>query len=171
MLSSFALVGLMASMAASTPLKYKIPATMKVAAGCTMPSEYTVSEFSSSTDRSNQTTVSFAYVDSATGINTRCERNPSSKPHNTNPSLASRYACDDANVEFIYQTGGVAGLTVVEAACLGSSSSMFEASALVPFNVTCASTPTGKNCTSNPAQVTEEFTSLQPRPAGALTQG
>lgn len=119
MLSSFALVGLVVSMAASTPLKYKIPANMKVAADCTMPSEYTVSDFSSYTNRSNQTTVSFAYVDSATGINTRCARSPSSKPHNTNPSLASRYACDNANVEFIYQTAGVAGLTVVEAACPG----------------------------------------------------
>ncbi|KAK7969532.1 hypothetical protein PG988_008605 [Apiospora saccharicola] len=171
MLSSFALAGMMASLVASTPLKYKIPASMKVAADCTMPSGYTVSRFSSFTDKSNQTTVSFDYVDSATGINTHCERSPSSKPHNTNPNLASRYACDDANVEFIYQTTGVAGLTVVEAACPGSGSSTFEASALVPFNLTCASTPTGKNCTSSPAKVTEEFTSLEPRPAGAFTQG
>ncbi|KAK8048856.1 hypothetical protein PG994_010586 [Apiospora phragmitis] len=119
MLFSVAFVGLMASTVASTPLKYKIPANMKVAADCTMPSEYTVSNFSAYTDRSNQTTVSFTYADTATGISTHCERNPASKPHNTNPSLASRYACDDANVEFIYQATGVAGLTVIEAACPG----------------------------------------------------
>ena len=117
MLFSVALVGLMASAVASTPLKYKMPANLKVAADCVTPSEYSVSGFSVYTDRSNQTTVSFAYADSATGINTRCERNPASKPHNTNPGLASRYACNDANVGFIYQTTGVAGLTVIEAAC------------------------------------------------------
>ncbi|KAK7952156.1 uncharacterized protein PG986_007884 [Apiospora aurea] len=171
MLFSVAFVGLMASTVASTPLKYEIPASMKVSADCNMPSEYTVSDFSAYTDRSNQTTVSFAYVDPATGINTHCERNPSSKPHNTNPSLASRYACDDANVEFIYQTTGVAGLTVIEAACPESGASAFEASSLVPFNQTCGSTPMGRNCTSNPSDITDEFTSLQPRPAGAFVQG
>ncbi|KAK6842402.1 hypothetical protein PG995_001436 [Apiospora arundinis] len=170
MLFSVALVGLLANTAASTPLKYKMPANMKIAADCTMPAEYTVDGFSVYTDSSNQTTVSFAYTDSATGINTRCERNPASKPHNTNPGLASRYACDDANVEFIYQTTGVAGLTVIEAACPGSGSSTFEASGLVPFNLTCSSASTGQNCTSNPVDITREFTSLQPRPAGAAAQ-
>ncbi|KAK8125480.1 uncharacterized protein PG998_001239 [Apiospora kogelbergensis] len=170
MLFSAALVGLMASAVASTPLKYKMPANMKVAADCVMPAEYSISSFSVYTDNTNQTTVSFAYVDSATGINTRCERDTASKPHSTNPGLASRYACDDANVEFIYQTTGVAGLTVIEAACPSSGSSAFEASGLVPFNLTCSSAPTGQNCTSSPVDISREFTSLQPRPAGAVAQ-
>ena len=51
-----------------------------------------------------------------------------------------------------------------------SGSSAFEASGLVPFNLTCSSAPTGQNCTSSPVDISREFTSLQPRPAGAVAQ-
>lgn len=113
------LVGLMAATVVSMPANYALPAGMKLAAGCTAtPGEFTVSDFNIYTDPRNQTTLRFSYSDKETGIDTRCVRNSTSKPSNTTPSLASRYACDNGNVEFIYQTDtGIKGLTVIEAAC------------------------------------------------------
>ena len=113
------LIGLMVGTVVSMPANYALPTDVKLAAGCTaMPGEFAVSDFSMYTDPYNRTSLQFDYSDEETGINTRCARNSTSKPSNTTPSLASRYACDNANVEFIYQTDtGIKGLTVIEAAC------------------------------------------------------
>ena len=119
MLYTRCLVGLMAATVVSMPAHYALPAGAKLAAGCaTMPGEFAVSDFTTYTGPYNQTTLHFAYSDRETGIETTCERNSTSKPSRAAPSLASRYACDNANVEFIYQTNtGIKGLTVIEAAC------------------------------------------------------
>ncbi|KAI0125903.1 hypothetical protein BJ170DRAFT_453446 [Xylariales sp. AK1849] len=162
MLFSVLLAGLLAEIVAST--SYSIPVEMAVEADCVMPSEYTISDFMTLGSQLNGTTntTSFHFIDSDTGIDTDCERNSTSKTSTTSPNATPRWPCNDGNVEFIYQTNG---LTVIEAACPGSSSSDFEASGLTTFNLSCVATYDGTLCSSTQASITDNFTSLEPQPA------
>jgi hypothetical protein len=110
---------LMAAAAASKTLHYTVPKIFKAAASnCTMPADYVVTNFTTYTDKKDASlnTVSFGFIDADTHIQTTCQRNSTSTP--SGPSK-NRYGCDSNNVAFIYQTTGVAGLTLTEKACPG----------------------------------------------------
>lgn len=174
------IVGLLAEIAASA---YNIPIHMEVADECALPSEYTISNFVTYADKLNGTlnATSFHFTDSETGIDTACQKNSTSSSTSPNGGTA-RFYCDDTTVEFIYQTTGIAGLTVIEKACpdryvllrpcLGSldvmltrqcsdAATKYEASGLTQFNLTCTATFQGTLCSSNQT-VSGEFTSINP---------
>ncbi|KAK6078139.1 hypothetical protein SCUP515_04569 [Seiridium cupressi] len=158
---SMIVAGLLAEIVASAT--YNVPVEMDATDDCTLPAEYTISNFVTLGDSSNGTlnTTSFHFTDSDTGIDTACQKNSSSVSTNPNGG-AARYYCDDVNVEFIYQTTGIAGLTLIEKACPDSASSTkYEASGLTQFNLTCTDTTDGRLCSSNQT-ITSEFTSLNP---------
>lgn len=109
-------VGLLAEIAASA---YVRPVQMETADDdCTLPATYTIANFVTFTDKLNGAlnTTSFSFADTDTGIATACQRNSTSAFTTPNGGTA-RYYCDDKNVEFIYQTTGIAGLTLIEKAC------------------------------------------------------
>jgi hypothetical protein len=108
-------VGLLAEIVASA---YNVPNEMEVADDCTLPSKYTIANFVTFGDKLNGTlnTTSFHFTDTDTGIDTACQKNSTSKSTSPNGGTA-RYYCDNTNVEFIYQTTGIAGLTLIEKAC------------------------------------------------------
>ncbi|KAH6648470.1 hypothetical protein BKA67DRAFT_693800 [Truncatella angustata] len=153
-------VGLLAEIVASA--SYNIPVEMAVADTCAMPSEYTITNFVTFGDKLNGTlnTTSFHFADSETGIDTSCTKNSTSATSSPNGGTA-RYYCDDATVEFIWQTTGIAGLTVIEKACPENGSSKYEVSGLSQFNLTCTTTYDGTLCSSSQT-TTGEFTSLNP---------
>lgn len=111
------LFGLLAAPAAAKTLKYAVPSKL-LAANCTMPADYTVSNFTVYTDAvdSTKNNTSFYFADASTGINTFCSHNSTSKPSTVG---SNRWPCDDPNIAFIYQTTGAAGLTMIEVACPG----------------------------------------------------
>jgi hypothetical protein len=115
------LLSLMATVSALETLHYKFPSSFKAAAdGCTLPSEFVVINFTTYTDKHNASlnTVSLGFGDPDTNIKTTCRRNSTSLA--SGPSK-NKYGCENANVAFIYQTTGVAGLTLVERACPGTT--------------------------------------------------
>ncbi|KAI2629836.1 hypothetical protein GGR54DRAFT_586577 [Hypoxylon sp. NC1633] len=120
---TIALFGLLAGSATSKALNYAVPVSLK-AMDCTMPANYTVSNFTIYTDRvdSAKNYTSFHFTDAGTGIDTFCGRNSTSKPMFTG---SNRWPCDSPNVAFVWQTTGIAGLTVVESACPGRSVNHF----------------------------------------------
>jgi hypothetical protein len=108
-----------AQLATATP-SYAIPkifsASFLAAADCTLPGSCEILDFETCTVPDGNTTssvVKFAYTDEATGIQTDCQYNSTSKNVGM-PGLAPRYACDNPTVEFIWLNGV---LTLVEAAC------------------------------------------------------
>jgi hypothetical protein len=104
---------LMTAVSASKTLHYTVPKIFKVAASnCTLPSDFVVTDFT--TDYS--ATVTFGFIDADTHIKTLCQRNSTSTPSGPSKNL---YRCDNADVAFIYQTTGIAGLTLTERACPG----------------------------------------------------
>ncbi|KAI1481695.1 hypothetical protein K445DRAFT_315093 [Daldinia sp. EC12] len=153
------LLGLLAIPAVSTALKYAVPMSLK-ATDCTFPANYTVSNFTIYTDRfdSAKNSTSFIFDDPSTGINTNCSRNSTSKLHGSN-----RWPCDDSNVEFIYQTTGIAGLTLIEAACPGNVP-QFEAAGLVRPDLACTNSTSGTTCVAKQSPIVGDFDSLQPAP-------
>ncbi|KAI1866105.1 uncharacterized protein JN550_007794 [Neoarthrinium moseri] len=114
MLFSAVLVGLLAEVVASAA--YSVPVEMIAEADCTLPAQYTIGDFTTFGDKFNGTsnTTTFHFTDSATGIDTSCQRNSSSKSITPGRGSTPRWPCDNSNVEFIYQANG---LTVIEAAC------------------------------------------------------
>lgn len=112
------LLSLAVAASASKALHYTVPGNFKAAAAsnCTMPSEFVVTNFTTYTDKDDDSlnTVSFDFTDPDTAIQTTCRRNSTSTP--SGPSK-NRYGCSNPDIAFIYQTTGVAGLTLAERAC------------------------------------------------------
>ncbi|KAI8632325.1 hypothetical protein F5Y19DRAFT_420646 [Xylariaceae sp. FL1651] len=155
----------MAAAMASKNLHYSVPNIFKaVASNCTMPADYVVNNFTTYTDKTDASlnTVSFRFLDADTNIDTTCQRNSTSKPGG--PSK-NRYDCGNANVAFIYQTTGVAGLTLIEKACPGSAP-QFEASGLITPELTCVDSSTGTLCHAQ-ARLEGDFDSFEPVPPKA----
>ena len=103
---------------------YKLPKeftkSLLATASCKLPEGFLVKNFQAWTPaRGNNasSTVQFGYADNSTSIQTSCRYN-STSPNVGKPGLASRYACDDPLVEFIWNNGT---LTVIETACPGKT--------------------------------------------------
>ncbi|TGJ85246.1 hypothetical protein E0Z10_g3479 [Xylaria hypoxylon] len=160
------LFGLMAAASASKPLRYTVPNNFKaVASNCTLPAEFVVTNFTTSTNKNGTLdTVCFQFSDPDTEIRTTCQRNSTSVA--SGPSK-NRYGCDNANIAFIYQTTGIAGLTLTERACPGGSSPQFEASGLITPELNCTDTPTGTICHTEQKSLQGDFNSFQPIPSKA----
>ena len=111
---------LTAAVSASKALHYTVLSSLKAtaASNCTLPAEFTVTDFTYYTDKANDTlgAVNFKFSDPDTKIETTCQRTSDSTA--SGPSK-NRYECDNANIAFIYQTTGIAGLTLIEKACPG----------------------------------------------------
>ncbi|KAI0383933.1 hypothetical protein F5Y04DRAFT_250036 [Hypomontagnella monticulosa] len=155
------LLGLLAGPVAAKALKYTVPSKL-LAANCTMPADYTVSNFTVYTDTVDNTkdNTSFYFADASTGINTSCSHNSTSKPSTVG---SNRWPCDDPNVAFIYQTTGVAGLTLIEVACPGNVP-QFEASGLTTPDLACTNSTSGSTCVAKQSPIAGDFDSLQPAP-------
>ncbi|KAI1415930.1 hypothetical protein F5Y13DRAFT_155691 [Hypoxylon sp. FL1857] len=155
------LFSLLAVSATSQALKYAIPSRV-ANTNCTYPANFTVSNFTDYTDRVDNTKniTSFYFADAGTGINTFCSRNSTSKSTAAN---ANEWPCDNADVSFIYQTTGIAGLTVIELACPGITP-RFEASGLVTPDLACTNSTSGTTCTTKQSPVQGEFNSFEPAP-------
>ncbi|GAP86144.1 putative brucei -specific protein [Rosellinia necatrix] len=163
------LSGLVAATSASQALHYAVPSSFKAAASnCTLPAVYVVTDFTTYTDKEddNLNTVSFEFSDPDTKINTTCQRNSTSSPGG--PSK-NRYTCNNDNVAFIYQTTGVAGLTVAERAC-PNENTRFEASGLITPELDCADSAAGTLCQAKLKSLRGNFSSLQPIPPKAPTR-
>ncbi|KAI1385051.1 uncharacterized protein F4822DRAFT_381670 [Hypoxylon trugodes] len=157
------LLGLLVTTGISTPLKYAVPSSLKAtASNCIYPANFTVSSFTIYTDRvdSSKNTTSFSFADADTGINAFCTQNSTSKATGAN---SNQYPCDDPNVTFIYQTTGVAGLTLVELACPGTVP-QYEASGLVTPDLACTNSTTASTCAAKQSTITGDFDSLEPVP-------
>ncbi|KAI4602750.1 hypothetical protein KJ359_007968 [Pestalotiopsis sp. 9143b] len=131
--------------------------------GCAMPAQFTISNFMTFSDKSNGTVelTSFNFADAGTNITTACQQNSTSVSTSPNGGTA-RYYCDDENVQFIYQTTGIVGLTMIEKACPASdTTTKYEASGTAQFNLTCTTTYEGKTCRSN-GTTTEDFSAIDP---------
>ncbi|KAI1828634.1 hypothetical protein F4861DRAFT_535052 [Xylaria intraflava] len=161
-------LGLMAATStAAKALHYTIPSSFKaVASNCTLPAEFVVANFATYTDNGNgsSNTVSFEFIDAGTNIQTTCCRNSTSKP--SGPG-GNRYACDDPSIAFIYQTTGIAGLTLVERVCPGQSGPQFETSGLVTPALDCTDTASGKICDAKQKSLQGNFSSFEPVPPAA----
>ncbi|KAI0914837.1 hypothetical protein F4823DRAFT_557780 [Ustulina deusta] len=160
----------MAVAAASKALHYTVPNNFKAAASnCTLPAEFVVTNFTTYSDKNNGTlgTVCFQFSDPDTKIQTTCQRNSTSTP---NGQSKNTYGCGNANIAFIYQTTGIAGLTITERACPGASSLQFEASGLIAPELDCTDTPTGTICHSKQTSLQGNFDSFQPVPPKAPTR-
>ncbi|ETS87630.1 hypothetical protein PFICI_01458 [Pestalotiopsis fici W106-1] len=152
-------VGLLAEIASSA---FVAPVEL-AASACTLPSEFTIKSFTTFSEQTNGTydSISFHFTDAGTGIDTSCEQNSTSVSTSPNGGTA-RYYCDDENVQFIYQTTGIVGLTMIEKACPDSDSgAKYEASGNAQFNLTCTSAYGGQTCTTN-VTTTEEFSAINP---------
>ncbi|KAK4162158.1 hypothetical protein QBC43DRAFT_322488 [Cladorrhinum sp. PSN259] len=157
---------------------YHIPSAMfRVLAendDCIMPEDFTVQNFivwSPAADNTNKAIINFQYTDNGTGIATPCHYNSTSV--NVAPEgLTERYACDDANVQLIWQSqvGTNGSLTMIERACPNSNTSVkFEASGSIRPLLSCLTTERNTTLGDGQACVAESlytgnFTSLQPSP-------
>ncbi|KAI1134555.1 hypothetical protein F5Y05DRAFT_398352 [Hypoxylon sp. FL0543] len=155
------LFGLLAASATSEALKYAIPSRLATT-NCTYPVNFAVSNFTDYTDRIDGTKniTSFSFADTDTGISTSCTRNSTSKPSSVN---SNAWPCDNADVSFIYQTTGIAGLTVIELACPGVTP-QFEASGLVTPDLACTNSTSGTTCAAKQSPILGEFSSFEPVP-------
>ncbi|KAI0401226.1 hypothetical protein F4802DRAFT_601217 [Xylaria palmicola] len=156
------LFGLAVAAAASNTLHYTIPNSLKAAtSNCTLPAEFAVANFTTYTDKEDESlnTVSFEFSDPDTGIRTTCQRDATSTP--SGPSK-NKYGCDNDNVGFIYQTTGIAGLTITEKACPSGGTPKLEASGLLTPELECADTADGTLCRAKQDPLQGDFDSLQP---------
>ena len=104
---------------------YHIPAAMYrvflANDDCFMPEDFTVDNlviWSPAADNQNKAIINFNYADVGTGISTACHYNWTSV--NVGPvGSTERWACDDGNVQFIWQSqvGTNGSLTLIEKAC------------------------------------------------------
>ncbi|KAI2468093.1 hypothetical protein F4781DRAFT_399847 [Annulohypoxylon bovei var. microspora] len=157
------LFGLLAASATSYALKYTVPSSLKATAvDCVYPANYTVSNFTVVTDMvdSAKNVTSFYFADAGTSINTPCTHNSTSKPSSVG---TNRWPCDNSKVAFIYQTTGIAGLTMVEEACPGSTP-QFEASGLITPGLACTNSSSGSTCVAKQSPILGEFDSFEPAP-------
>ncbi|KAI1312502.1 hypothetical protein F5Y03DRAFT_239132 [Xylaria venustula] len=157
------LFGLAAVVSATVPSNLKAAAA---ASNCTLPADFVVTDFTTFTHKKNGTlsTVRFQYSDPDTKIQTTCQRNSTSTPSGPSKNI---YQCSNANIAFIYQTTGVAGLTITERACPGGSTLQFEASGLVTPALDCTDTPAGTICHANQTSLHGDFDSYEPVPTKA----
>ncbi|RYP49634.1 hypothetical protein DL768_004676 [Monosporascus sp. mg162] len=126
-------LGLLAGVATSKTFKYAIPAGIEATEGCTLPGEFEISDLTIFTDNldSTKNVTSFHFTDVDTGIDTFCQWNSTSK--SASPGTAQRWPCDNTNVEFIYQTSGIPGLTLIEKACPENPYEMRLKSVILPY--------------------------------------
>ncbi|KAF2964302.1 hypothetical protein GQX73_g9273 [Xylaria multiplex] len=163
------LFSLMAAASASKPVRYTVPNYLKaVTSNCTLPAEFVVTNFTISTNKNGTLdTVCFQFSDPDTEIRTTCQRNSTSTPSGPSKNI---YGCDNANIAFIYQTTGIAGLTLTEKACPGASP-QFEASGLVTPELNCTDIPTGTICNAEQRSLQGDFDSFQPIPPARRVRG
>ncbi|KAJ8123051.1 hypothetical protein ONZ43_g903 [Nemania bipapillata] len=164
------LFSLIVAASASKALRYTVPSSFKAAANnCTLPAEFVVANFTTYTDKKEGSpgTVSFQFSDPDTKIQTTCQHNSTST--GSGPSK-NRYACDNVKIAFVYQTTGIAGLTVAERACSSGTGTQFEASGLVVPDLDCTDTSTGTLCHAKEKSIPGDFESFQPVPPGVPTR-
>ncbi|KAK3995360.1 hypothetical protein QBC44DRAFT_320194 [Cladorrhinum sp. PSN332] len=173
----FALMVVIPSVAAFPT--YRMPAVMlKVFLendDCIMPEDFTVQNlvlWLPAADNTNKGIINFQYTNNGTGIDSPCHYNSTSV--NVAPEgLTERYACDDTNVQFIWQSqvGTNGSLTLIEKACPNSNMSVsFEASGSIRPLLSCLTTTRNTTLGDGQACVAERFyagnfTSLQPTPS------
>ncbi len=95
---------------------YKIPKVFLEDDSCTLPEAYEVDQFQAwfpGPGNNHSAMVNFAYWDNSTSLQTVCHLNATSK-NVASAGLAPRYACDNPNVEFIWQNNT---LRMIEMAC------------------------------------------------------
>ncbi|KAI0863187.1 hypothetical protein F4860DRAFT_76433 [Xylaria cubensis] len=164
------LFSLAATVSAFKALHYTIPNNFKaLASNCTLPAEFVVTNFTTYTDKDNDSlnTVCFQFSDPDTKIRTTCQSNSTSTP--TGPSK-NIYGCDDASIAFIYQTTGIAGLTLTEKACPSAGNPKLEASGLITPELNCTDTSTGTLCHAKQESIQGDFDSLEPIPPKVPTR-
>jgi len=168
-----------AIVAASLPVAFSLPA-YKIPSSfnkflalntCTYPEAFDIQNFTTWTSAPGSnasSTVDFGYFDKSTNLQTSCHYNATS-PNVGKPGLASRYACDNAIVEFIWQNGT---LTMIETACPSNTGSeRWEAAGTAKPVLDCAATSCGytygdgKKCTAVITDIQANFTSLEPSPS------
>ncbi|KAI1811454.1 hypothetical protein GGS20DRAFT_107921 [Poronia punctata] len=163
MLATTILFSLVAAASASKALHYTVPTAFKAVANnnCTLPAEFVVTDFTTYQDKTKGaiSTVHFTFLDPDTKIKTTCERNPSSKASGPSRNV---YRCDNPYIGFVYQTTGIAGLTLTEVACPGTGPAGFEAAGLVQPKLICEESYTETVCSATPTKGV--FDSLQPAP-------
>lgn len=122
LLPTFALLA--AVQLAASLQTYKVPISMLTALleneDCTLPKKFLVRAVVLWTPASNNKrseTFDFWYTNNGTSIDTMCHYNSTSV--NVGPKGSTeRYACENGNVEFIWERGT---LTLIEKACPGST--------------------------------------------------
>ncbi|KAI0164881.1 hypothetical protein GGR57DRAFT_450870 [Xylariaceae sp. FL1272] len=147
-------------------LHYNVPAVLaESASDCVLPADFVVTDFQVTFQSNNSIdTVSFGFQDIDTGIDTVCHRNSTSMATGIGKN---QYKCDDATVGFVYQTSwtGITGLTLVERACTGESSSeQFEAAGQITPHLDCANSTTIATCTANETTIIGDYDSFEPVP-------
>ncbi|KAI1333375.1 hypothetical protein F5Y16DRAFT_12255 [Xylariaceae sp. FL0255] len=150
--------------------RYEVPSGLIADASCTtLPTRFVVSNFTTNSvvAGTGPSTVSFAFLDPDTRIQTWCSRNSTSQA--TGPSK-NIYPCDNSAVSFVYQTTGIAGLTLVEQACPSQSPAQDEASGSVNLHLVCTNTTTSSNCVARPSSINGTFSSFEPIPQSASTR-
>lgn len=151
---------------------YELPTTLPSVLleddDCVLPEAFIIEQFqmwTPATGNNHSALINFAYWDSSTDLQTICRLNATSQSV-AKPGRAPRYACDNADVEFIWQN---TTLTVIERACPQSqTTSKFEASGAVTPALTCvvtldnSSVGHGDDCLSKTPFIPANFTSLEP---------
>ncbi|KAK2611136.1 hypothetical protein N8I77_004511 [Diaporthe amygdali] len=138
-----------------------------LAQDCEYPAYFTIQNFATCTpNSSNQTEVTFGYVDSDTNITTSCNLNSTSENIGAE-GAAPRYACDNSSVNFIWQKNK---LTVIELAC-STSSVQYDTSGSWTPTLACQDSTGGVECTANQTSYQGQFTSIEPLNAGGGEPG
>ncbi|OHE97802.1 hypothetical protein CORC01_06837 [Colletotrichum orchidophilum] len=143
---------------------------------CNLPDDFQIQNFSAESPDGGKTTDSldFTFNDDSTILNTQCHLNASSAPV-SGDGRTPRYACDNTNVQFIWQNSTI---TVIEKVCPGDDGAAdYEASgtAVVPLVCDgCAANGTDNaarshrrakrsvECKSNSDDIRSRFFSIQP---------
>ncbi|KAL2260665.1 hypothetical protein VTK26DRAFT_5268 [Humicola hyalothermophila] len=135
LLLTFTLLAAVHLQVAAALQTYQVPISMLTTilenGDCTLPKKFMVRAFVVWTpapgNDGGTTTLDFGYADNGTSIDTQCHYNSSSA--NVGPKgSAARYACENRNVEFIWQRGS---LTLIERACPGSAAGNLEAASSI----------------------------------------
>ncbi|ROV97596.1 hypothetical protein VSDG_04550 [Cytospora chrysosperma] len=159
------LVSLAAATRDFTKLAYANAITEDVAENCEFPAYYTVSDFKTFTPTSsNQTEVTFGFVDSDTNITTTCSLNSTS----TNIAEEDRtpeYACDNSLVNFYWSSNK---LTMVEVTCPDSATQYLVSGSWIP-TLSCQNCTDGVECATvgNETAHRGTFTSIDPASSGS----
>ena len=94
----------------------------KANASCDLPVKYSIRNFAGKTNGTSGALPSykFNYVDLTTNLTTVCQHSASSVPVTRGNGTASRYACTNKNVEYIWEDTKDQ-LTMVERICPGAN--------------------------------------------------